>query len=158
MAYRKALTVYTDLGGYRRLMCAQVEDNLGYTMMCTDRVAPGIELCEHARDTMRELEATHYLQQPLQDLCYGYLLEDRLEEALASGEEGMEYALALDDRPVVKNLLFLLADASVRQGNCFRARRFLSELANYYPDVAPSEEMIDVLLAVDLTQVVNLRS
>lgn len=157
-AYRKAFEAYAGLDGYRRLARAQVEDNLGYTLMCTERVRAGIEHCEHSRDEMAELEASHFIQQPLQDLCYGYLLDGRLEEAMTSGEEGLEYALAVDDRSVVKNLLFLLADVSVRQGNRFRARRFLSELSSYYPGVAPSEEMIDVLLAVDLTQVVNLRS
>jgi tetratricopeptide (TPR) repeat protein len=157
-AYREALAVVTCTEEHHRLLVAQFKDNLGYTLMCTDRAVQGIELCEQSRDELRVLGATHYLHQPLQDLCYGYLLEDRLQEAELHGEEGLELALAIDDRLVVKNSLFLLAEASVRRGNRFRARRFLSELSQYYPDVAPSDEMIDVLLAVDLTRVVNLRS
>ena len=42
-------------------------------------------------------------------------------------------------------------------GDTFRARRYLRELAAYYPEVGVSEEIIDVFLATDLTSVVNLR-
>ena len=156
-AYARALDRYRTLGGYHRLMAAQVEDNLGYTRICTDRVEEGIILCESARDTMRELEASHYLAQPLQDLCYGYLLDDRVDEARSHGEEGLELALAIDDRLIVKNLLFLLAEVAVREGDRFRAKRFLGELARCYPEVAPSDEIVELFLTMDLTRVVNLR-
>ncbi len=156
-AYRKALEAYRGLDGYHRLMSAQVEDNLGYTHLCTDRIHSGITLCEHSRDVMRELEAEHYLAQPLQDLCYGYLLADRLDEARRHGEEGLELALGMEDGLIVKNLLFLLAEVAVRQGDEFRARRFLGELARCYPEIGPSEEIVDLFLEMDLTRVVNLR-
>lgn len=156
-AYRRALDHYRQLGGYRRLMAAQVLDNLGYTMLCTERIAEGVKMCEDSRDAMRSLGATHYLHQPLQDLCYGYLLQDRFDNAVSSGEEGLELALALEDRLVVKNLLFLLAEVSVRRGDRFGARRYLHELMQWYPETGPSEEMVELLLAMDLTHVVNLR-
>ncbi len=156
-AYRRALEAYRGLDGYHRLMAAQVEDNLGYTHLCTERIASGLLLCESSRDTMRELEARHYLAQPLQDLCYGYLLADRLDEAQEHGEEGLELALAMEDGLIVKNLLFLLAEVSVRKGDEFRARRFLGELARCYPEIGPSEEIVDLFLEMDLTRVVNLR-
>lgn len=156
-AYVRALDEYEHLGGYRRLMAAQVRDNLGYTMLCTDRVREGVELCEASRDAMRSLGATHYVHQPLQDLCYGYLLEDRCDDAAIAGEEGLELALDVEDRLVVKNLLFLLAEVAVRRGDRFGARRYLHELMQWYPETGPSEEMVELLLAMDLTRVVNLR-
>jgi len=156
-AYERALERYRHLGGYHRLMAAQVEDNLGYTRICTERIEDGIVLCESARDTMRELEATHYLAQPLQDLCYGYLLDGRLDEARVHGEEGLELAFSIDDGLIVKNLLFLLAEVAVREGDRFRAKRFLGELARCYPEVGPSDEVVELFLTMDLTRVVNLR-
>ena len=54
-------------------------------------------------------------------------------------------------------MLFLLSETAVRRGDTFRARRYLRELAEHYPDVGVSEEIIDVFLVTDLTAVVNLR-
>ncbi len=156
-AFERALAAYGGLGGYHRLMAAQVRDNLGYTHLCTDRIASGLTLCESARNDMRELEASHYLAQTLQDLSYGYILGDELTAAREHGEEGLKLARVIDDRLIIKNSLFLLAEVSVREGDEFRARRFLGELTRCYPEVGPSEEIVDLLLGVDLTRVVNLR-
>lgn len=156
-AYGRALEAYRGLDGYHRLMEAQVRDNLGYVLLCTDRLEGGIELCDQARATMEELGATHYLQQPLQDLCYGHLLVGRLDEALLHGERGLDLARAADDGLVVKNLLFLLAEVHVRRGERLHARRYLTDLTNCYEQLGISEEMVDVLMGTDLTRVVNLR-
>jgi tetratricopeptide (TPR) repeat protein len=156
-AYLRSLAAYDGLDGYHKLMAAEVRDNLGYTHLCTDRVASGIGLCEEARSIMEEANAEFLLREPLQDLCYGYLQAGELETAREHGERGLELALDADDRPVVKNLLFLLAEVAVRSGDPFRARRYLRELAQYYPELEISDEMIDVLMAVDFTSAVNLR-
>ncbi len=159
-AYRTALSLHRGEAGYVRPMEAQEKDNLGYVLLCTDRLDEGLRLCEEA---CRELEAAgaegvgDYLHQTLQDLCYGYLMRGDLDRAEASGERALDLALARDDRLVVKNCLFLLGETAVRRGDPFRARRRLRELASYYPEVAISEEIIDVFLATDLTTVVNLR-
>jgi tetratricopeptide (TPR) repeat protein len=156
-AYLETLHTYEEFEGYRRVMAAQIQDNLGYTHLCTDRVASGISLCEEARALMEEAQAAFLLHEPLQDLCYGYLLAGELDTARERGERGLELALEADDRRVVKNLLFLLAEVAVRSGDPFRARRYLRELAQYYPELEISEEMIDVLMAMDFTSAVNLR-
>jgi len=156
-AYREALDAYRGLDGYHRSMASLVRDNLGYVLMCTDRLQPGIELCDRSRRELEMQKATHLLPQPLQDLCYGHLLDGSLKEARGHGERGLELAMATDDRLVVKNTLFLLAEIAVREGDRFRARRFLTELVRCYPEVAPDDDIIDVFLDVDLTRVVNLR-
>ncbi len=138
-------------------MSAQVLDNLGYVMLCTDRVDEGVDTIERATRTLEATEAPRYLHQALQDLCYGYILQNRLDDAKRVGAHGLELARAYDEPLVVKNLLFLLGEACVRTGDRFQARRYLSELARYYPDLANSDEMVDVLLGMDLTAVVNLR-
>jgi len=156
-AYAKALSCHRGLDGYYRIMEAQEKDNMGYVLMCTGRVGEGLSLCEAARGCLEALEADDYLRQTLQDLCYGYILDDQLANAEACGEHALELAFEADDGLVVKNCLFLLSEIAVRQGDTFRARRFLRDLAAYYPEVALSEEIIDVFLTTDLTTVVNLR-
>ena len=88
---------------------------------------------------------------------YGYLLDDRLEAAQACGEQALDLAVEHSDQLVVKNCLFLLSEIAVRRGDTFRARRFLRELAAYYPEIGVSDELVDVFLQTDLTSVVNLR-
>jgi tetratricopeptide (TPR) repeat protein len=156
-AFERALDCYNGATGYRRLMEAQVRDNLGYVRMCNGRLAEGLRLCEEARLSFERLEAEHYLYETLQDLCYGYILDDRLDRAVECGELALELAIEHSDALIAKNCLFLLSEIAVRQGDSFRARRYLRELIAHYPDVGLSEEIIDVFLATDLTAVVNLR-
>jgi len=155
--YRQALEAQESLDGYHLAVRAQYKDNLGYVMMCTDRMADGIDLCEEARSSLEELGADHYLYETLQDLCYGHLLADNLDRAQECGEKSLDLAIEFDDDQVAKNCLFLLSETAVRRGDTFRARRYLRELTAYYPEVGISEEIIDVFLATDLTSVVNLR-
>lgn len=155
-AFRRCLAAHRG-EGYERLMGAQVEDNLGYVLMCSDRLEEGLAHCEHARAVMEGLGADHYLYETLQDLCYGYVLADELEEAEACGSRALALAREHEDEQIAKNCLFLLAEIAVRRGDTFRARRRLRELAAYYPGAGVSEEIIEVFLATDLTTVVNLR-
>ncbi len=155
--YSHAMSAHRGLDGYHRLMEAQEIDNMGYVLMCTDRVEEGIALCEQARTILESLEDRHYLHQILQDLCYGHLLVDNLDRALQHGENALDLAVEVPDPLVVKNCLFLLSEIAVRRGDSFRARRYLRELTTHYPEVGVSEEIIDVFLATDLTTVVNLR-
>lgn len=136
---------------------ATVLGNLGYALMCTDRLEEGLGLCEQARVTLDELSADHLVYENLQDLCYGYILDDQLERAHAAGERALTLAEHYDDNQVMKNCLFLLAEVAVRRGDAFRGRRYLRELAEFYPEIGMNEEIIDVFLTTDLTNVVNLR-
>ncbi len=156
-AFRRCLEAHFGASGFQRVMAAQVEDNLGYVMMCTDRLDEGIGHCEEARAVMEELGANHYLYETLQDLCYGYVLADDLDRADECGTRALELAIDHSDEQIAKNCLFLLSEIAVRRGDTFGARRYLRELTAYYPEAGVSEEIIDVFLATDLTTVVNLR-
>jgi tetratricopeptide (TPR) repeat protein len=156
-AFCLCLEAHRGVDGYQQVMAAQVEDNLGYVMMCTDRLDEGIRRCEAARTVLEDLGADHYLYEVLQDLCYGYVLVDELDMAFGCGEHALELAIEHDDQQIAKNCLFLLSEIAVRRGDTFGARRYLHELTAYYPEAGISEEIIDVFLATDLTTVVNLR-
>jgi tetratricopeptide (TPR) repeat protein len=156
-AFARSLDAHSDLDGHHRMTEAQVRDNLGYVMMCTDRLDDGIALCEEARAELEQMGADHYLYETLQDLCYGHLLADNLDRAAECGERALDLAIEFDDDQIAKNCLFLLSETAVRRGDTFGARRYLRELTAYYPEVGVSEEIIDVFLATDLTSVVNLR-
>jgi tetratricopeptide (TPR) repeat protein len=155
--YEQAMAAHRGRDGYHRLMEAQEKDNLGYVLLCTDRIGDGLSLCEEARETLEAMGDVHYLPQTLQDLCYGHLINDNLDLAQRHGERALDLAAAAPDPLVVKNCLFLLSEVAVRRGDSFRARRYLRELTTHYPEVGISEEIIDVFLATDLTTVVNLR-
>ncbi len=157
IAFARSLEAHRNLDGHHRMTEAQVRDNLGYVMMCTDRLNEGIDLCEEARSDLEQIGADHYLYETLQDLCYGHLLADNLDRAHECGEKALDLAIDFEDDQVAKNCLFLLSETAVRRGDTFRARRYLRELTAYYPEVGISEEIIDVFLATDLTSVVNLR-
>jgi tetratricopeptide (TPR) repeat protein len=156
-AFSICLEAHRGVDGYQRVMAAQVEDNLGYVMMCTDRLDEGIRRCESARAVLEKMNANHYLYEVLQDLCYGYVLVDELDKAFGCGERALELAIEHGDQQIAKNCLFLLSEIAVRRGDTFGARRYLHELTAYYPEAGISEEIIDVFLATDLTTVVNLR-
>ena len=156
-AFRRCMEAHADADGYQRVAAAQVEDNLGYVMLCTDRLDEGIRRCEAARTVLEEMGAEHYLYEVLQDLCYGYVLADELDMAFSCGTEALELAITYSDEQIAKNCLFLLSEIAVRRGDTFGARRYLHELTAYYPEAGVSEEIIDVFLATDLTTVVNLR-
>ena len=156
-AFSRCLDAHREGDGYQRVMAAQVEDNLGYVMLCTDRLDEGIRHCEAARTILEDMGAEHYLYEVLQDLCYGYVLVDDLEKAFGCGTEALELAIEHEDQQIAKNCLFLLSEIAVRRGDTFGARRYLHELTAYYPEAGISEEIIDVFLATDLTTVVNLR-
>ena len=156
-AFQRCLEAHLVDGGYQQVMAAQVEDNLGYVMMCTDRLDEGIRRCEDARRVLEEMGAEHFLYEVLQDLCYGYVLAADLESAFSCGSRALELAIEHNDQQIAKNCLFLLSEIAVRRGDTFGARRYLHELTAYYPEAGISEEIIDVFLATDLTTVVNLR-
>lgn len=136
---------------------ALLNDNLGYVLLCEERIDEGVALCETSLEALDRTTADHIRPQVLQDLCYGYLLQGALDNAGACGEQALDLAAGTADKLIVKNCLFLLAEIAVRRGDTFRARRYLRELAAYYPEVGVSEEIIDVFLATDLTTAVNLR-
>jgi len=156
-AFVRSLAAHQGLEGHHRMTEAQVRDNLGYVLMCTDRLSEGLATCEQARATLEQLGADHYLYETLQDLCYGHLLAENLDRAEECGERALDLAVDFEDDQVAKNCLFLLSEIAVRRGDTFRARRYLRELTAYYPEVGVNEEIIDVFLATDLTSVVNLR-
>jgi tetratricopeptide (TPR) repeat protein len=156
-AFNRCLEAHRNDGGYQRVMAAQVEDNLGYVMMCTGRLDEGIRRCEAARKVLEEMGAEHFLHEVFQDLCYGYVLSDDLESAFRCGSQALERAIEHNDQQIAKNCLFLLSEIAVRRGDTFGARRYLHELTAYYPEAGISEEIIEVFLATDLTTVVNLR-
>jgi tetratricopeptide (TPR) repeat protein len=142
---------------HQRTARASVVANLGYILVCGDRVDQGIQMCERARRVFEQENAEHLLYENLQDLCYAYILADRLDPAQECGERAFDLAVEHNDCSVAKNCLFLLSEVSVRKGDSFRARRYLKELTTYYPELGLSDDIVDVFLTTDLTQVVNLR-
>jgi tetratricopeptide (TPR) repeat protein len=155
--FRQALGSFPLSDDFQRIMAAQIKDNIGYVQLCAGHLEDGVQLCEEALAELEELAADHYLHTVLQDLCYGHLMNDRLERAQQCGERALQLAIEQNDEPVAKNCLFLLSETAVRRGDSFTARRLLRELVDHYPEIGISDEIVEVFLSTDLTTVVNLR-
>jgi len=134
---------------------ALFRDNLGYCLMCTGKVAEGVTLCEDAAATFETLGARHALPEVYQDLCYGALQRERLEEAQSYGEKALALAREFQHPTVERNTLMLLADAYLDTGDEATSDVYLEQLAGHYPDFAGMKAF---LRAFNVREVINLKA
>ena len=134
---------------------AQWSDNLGYCRIALDRVSEGLALVHEALDTLEKEAARGFTVYPLLDLCFGYLKQDRFEEARWFGEEGLARVAVAGDLEAEKNLLYLLGESCHLSGDAPAAQGYFDRLAHLYPDFKNLRAYLDVF---DFRNVINLRS
>lgn len=154
-AYRTALERTEAEAPLLSVPRAQWSDNLGYCHIALDRVAEGLALVHGALDTLEKEAARGFTVYPLLDLCFGYLKQDRFEEARWFGEEGLARVAVAGDLEAEKNLLYLLGEASHLSGDAPAAQGYFDRLARLYPDFKNLRAYLDVF---DFRNVINLRS
>ena len=154
-AYRSALERTASEAGLLSVPRAQWSDNLGYCLIAEDRVAEGLTLVHAALDTLEKESARGFTVYPLLDLCFGYLKQDRYEEARWFGEEGLSRVAVAGDLEAEKNLLYLLGEASHLSGDAAASQDYFDRLARLYPDFRNLRAYLDVF---DFRNVINLRS
>jgi hypothetical protein len=108
-----------------------------------------------ALDTLEKETARGFTVYPLLDLCFGYLKQDRFEEARFFGEEGLSRVAVAGDLEAEKNLLYLLGEASHLSGDSESSQDYFDRLAHLYPDFKNLRAYLDVF---DFRNVINLRS
>jgi len=119
------------------------------------RVADGLALVHGALDTLEREAARGFTVYPLLDLCFGYLKQDRFEEARWFGEEGLARVAVAGDLEAEKNLLYLLGEACHLSGDTAASQGYFDRLARLYPDFKNLRAYLDVF---DFRNVINLRS
>ena len=154
-AYRSALERTASEAGLLSVPRAQWSDSLGYCLIAQDQVPEGLALVHAALDTLEKESARGFTVYPLLDLCFGYLKQDRYEEARWFGEEGLSRVAVAGDLEAEKNLLYLLGEASHLSGDAASSQDYFDRLARLYPDFRNLRAYLDVF---DFRNVINLRS
>ncbi len=144
---------------------AGAEGNLGYCLLAaavrskslrraTMRAA--LKLIYRSLRTFRREQAIQYTVIPHLDLCFAHLELKRSASARRHGQRALELAKRYEHAAVIKNSLYLLGQIALLEGDTEAARRCFQELGQrFYPGHAG---LTDMLVALDLRQVVNLRA
>ena len=135
------------------------QDNLGYSLIALDQVSEGLPLVHEAFETLEALGARAYSIVPLGDLCFGYLKNDRYQEARYFGEAALERLAepeaAGETASSEKNILYLLGETCHLAGDDGAARGYFDRLASLYPEFRNLRAYLEVF---DFRNVINLRS
>jgi tetratricopeptide (TPR) repeat protein len=134
---------------------AVMRDNLGYCLMCTNRVSAGMNLSRDAAASLETTGARQFLAEVYQDLCFGALQQDQLNEAIVWGERALVFAREFGNTTAEKNTLMLLADATLDAGDDEQADVFLERLACHYSDF---RGMKAFLRAFNVREAINLKA
>ncbi len=135
---------------------ALILDNLGYCRFVQGRYRDGFEHLFECMRTLIRHRSERYQARPRLSLCYGYLEIGRMRSALRHGHRALEQAEHFGDDDSIKNAHFLLGETRSQLGHEEQARKHFQYLQRrYYPD-AP--HIPDLLLAIDVRQLVNLKA
>ncbi|RMH21341.1 MAG: hypothetical protein D6696_06020 [Acidobacteria bacterium] len=130
--------------------------NLGYCQSVLGNLRRGFELGFKSLRWFRRLGARSYQPWSHLDLCYAYLQIDRADRALRHGRRALEMAERSGEQDLIKNALFMLGEAEHAAGEVAEAYGCFKLLQrSFYPD-AP--QLAELMLAVDMRQMVNLRA
>lgn len=149
--YRRALAV--DAGASEsRLAVSWL--NLGYCCLMLGDNRQGFELLYRSLRVHRRSEVVKHQVLAHLDLCYGLMEVGRHRPARRHASRALALAERIGDSSSLKNALYLLGEAEHLLGNDVAARACFDRLQALFPD-APY--LSDLLMAVDLRQMLNLR-
>jgi tetratricopeptide (TPR) repeat protein len=151
--YRKALALLPDEPS---LTAGTALANLGYCSMMLGQLREGFRLSFRTLRWFRRLRAPFYEVWPRFDLCYAYIEIGRYDRALRHGKRALELAEASGDPGLLKIALYLRGELERAAGNHDAAYdHFLHLQRRFYQD---SPELVPLMVAVDMRQMVNLRA
>ncbi len=154
-AYTRALATVKGVPGFPEIYLTVWRENLGYCLLAEGRLADGLSMVHECLEILENKGAVSFTLVPLMDLCYGYLMADRYEEAILFGEKGLSMTEASADPSIEKNLLYLLGEACHLSGNTHDAQHYFDRLAGLYPEFRNLRAYLDVF---DFRNVINLRA
>lgn len=152
-AYLEALELLPDEPSPRR---AAITLNLGYCVTTLGREGEGLRLALASLRCFRRFGSRHYCGWAHLDLCHAYALHGRLARAIGHGRRALALAEETGEAGLIKNTLFMLGEAEQQAGDIDAAYDCFSRLQrDFYPD---QPQLVELMLAVDLRQMVNLRA
>lgn len=134
---------------------AFVLDNLGYCWILQQRWYEGFFLLRHARRLHRRSGGPRYEIPNRLALAFAFLEVGRWRSAERQAVSALALAEAAGDRDNVKNALYLAGAAARQAGELDRARGLFGRLDEHYADC---RQLVDLMLALDLRQLINLRA
>lgn len=129
--------------------------NLGYCHLVLGDHRRGFELAYRALRVYRRCRLLANQMSAHLDLCYGLLEIGRYRPARRHAVRALRLAEGIDHRFGLKNALYLLGEAEHLLGNDDEARDCFDRLQVLFPD---TPYLSDLLMAVDLRQMLNLRA
>lgn len=129
--------------------------NLGYCCLVLGDHRQGFELLYRSLRIHRRSEVLKHQMLGHLDLCYGLLEVGRHRPARSHGARALELAERVGDPLGVKNALYLLGEAEHLLGHDDEARACFDRLQVLFPE---TPYLSDLLMAVDLRQMLNLRA
>lgn len=129
--------------------------NLGYCCLVLGDHRQGFELLYRSLRVHRRSEVVKHQMLAHLDLCYGLLEVGRHRPARRHGARALALAERIGDPFGLKNALYLLGEAEHLLGNDAEARACFDRLQALFPG---TPYLSDLLMAVDLRQMLNLRA
>lgn len=152
--YEIALSLRRSQEGDTRFSRAILEENIGYCLILKRQVGEGLERLHGALRLAEETGDRRCRAECLQDLCYAYLMDGRIEAAIAEGERALEAANGGEFRDIVENCHYLLGELGSRSGRLEMRDQHFEALQNFHPEVPFLREF---LCTVDVTDVITLK-
>ncbi len=153
-SYLEALALREAQRSDTRFSRAILEDNLGYCMILLKRVPEGLARIERALDLSDACGDRRCRAECLQDLCFGLLLADRNDEAIARGLDALDAATEDGYADLEENCRYLLGELGSRTGDVELRDRHFAVLQSRHPEIPFLHEF---LCAVDVTGIITLK-
>jgi len=152
-AYRQALALLPAGPSPAR---AGVWLNLGYCAAMLGEHPQAFDLAFRSLRCFRRLGDRRAQAWAHLDLCHAYVQVERAARACRHGRRALALAEATGESDLVKNVLFMLGEAEHKVGDIDAAYELFSRLQrDFYPQ---QPQLVELLLAVDLHRMVNLRA
>lgn len=129
--------------------------NLGYCCLVLGNHRQGLDLLYRSLRVHRRSEVLKHQMLGHLDLCYGLLEVGRHRPARRHGARALALAERIGDPFGLKNALYLLGETEHLLGRDDEARACFDRLQALFPD---TPYLSDLLMAVDLRQMLNLRA
>ncbi|HEX4823453.1 MAG TPA: tetratricopeptide repeat protein [Candidatus Polarisedimenticolaceae bacterium] len=152
--YRIALSLRERQECDTRFSRAILEENIGYCLILKRRFDAGFERLAVALTLAEEVGDRRCRAECLQDLCYAYLMQGRIDEAIEEGERALEAAQACRFPDIVENCHYLLGELGSRANRLEMRDAHFDALQDLHPEVPFLREF---LCTVDVTDVITLK-
>ncbi len=151
--YRQALELSSEEPTVLRALFTV---NLGYCLMMLGKIRAGARLSFQSLRWFRRFGARVYEAWPHLDLCYAYLELGRYRRAREHGRRALAIGEETGESSRIKTALFMLGETERSAGDLDAAWDHFSRLQQeFYPD---SPQIVELMLAVGMRKVVNLRA